>query len=171
MLQRRTAAMSAVLLTAAAMLTGCEQPRPLVTVFSGSASISREALCWSNEPTLPIDAADCLVDEGSDAMSEADAAELADYLATLVVNSGQTVGISVDPEVAESGWSVAVNGRRRNAELINSTYFRFELSERDFRGRSLELQVIAPTSDLTQRRGLWVFELRPASAEAAADAE
>jgi hypothetical protein len=171
MLLRRTAAMSAVLLTAATLLTACEKPRPLATVFSGSASISREALCWSSDPTRAIDAADCLIDEGSGALSEADAAELADYLGTLVVNSGQTVGISVDPEVAESGWSVSVNGRRRNADLINSTYFRFELSERDFRGRSLELQVIAPTSDLTQRRGLWVFELRPASAEAAAGVE
>ena len=171
MLLRRTTVMSAVLLAAAAMLTGCEKPRPLATVFSGSASVGREALCWSSEPTRPIDAADCLVNEGSGTLSEADAAELDEYVATLTVNSGQTIGISVDPEVAESGWSVSVNGRRRNADLIDSTYFRFELSERDFRGRSLELQVIAPTSDLTQRRGLWVFELRPASADPAADAE
>jgi len=171
MLLRRTAVMLAVLLTAAATLTGCEKPRPLATVFSGSASVAREALCWSSEPAEPLDAADCLVDEGSGTLSDPDAAKLTDYVATLTVNSGQTIGISVDPEVAESGWSVSVNGRRRNADLINSTYFRFELSERDFRGTSLELQVIAPTSDLTERRGLWVFRLQPASAEPAADAE
>ena len=159
----RIVALSAALVGFASLLSACEQPKPVATVFSGSSSVSREALCWSDDPAEAIEASDCLVDESSGALSDEDAQELSDYVDTLAVTSGQTIGISVDPEVAESGWSVSVNGRRRNAALIDGTYFRFTLSEREFRGDSLELQIIAPTTDLSQRRGLWVVELQPAS--------
>jgi len=158
----RIAALTTVLVMSSTLLSGCEKPAPKATVFSGGQSASREALCWSAEPDQPIDQADCLMDEAGGTLTEEGAAQLADYLASIEVSSGQTIGISVDPEVAESGWSVSVNGRRRNANLIGETYFRFALSERELRGPSLELQVVAPTEDLSDRRGLWVFELRPA---------
>jgi len=156
MLSRRVAATVAALALAPLTLVGCAKPGPSATVFSGSTSASREALCWSPDPDRPPEADDCL-------FGDASPAQLADYVAVIPVVPGATIGISVDPEVAESGWSVTVNGRPLNSRLIETTYYRFALSEQNLRRGSLQLQIVGATADGQLTRGNWVFELAPVS--------
>ena len=155
MQSRRVAAAAALALTAFTM-AGCDKPGPNATVFSGTTSATREALCWSPDPAATPTPDDCLFGNDSPA-------QLADYVARIPVVPGGTVGISVDPEVAKAGWSVTVNGRPLNSHLITSTYYRFALSEQNLRRGSLQLQVVGATSDGKQTRGNWVFELAPAN--------
>jgi hypothetical protein len=155
---RRVAAVAAALALSSLLLAGCDKPGPSITVFSGSTSEHREALCWSPDAGLPPEASDCLFGEESPA-------QLADYVAVIPVLPGRTIGISVDPEVAEAGWSVTVNGRPLNSRLITDTYYRFALSEQNLRRGSLQLQVIGATSTGELTRGNWVFELAPETGE------
>jgi len=154
---RRVAAISGALALAILTLAGCQKPLPIATVFSGSSSASREALCWSPEPNRPPKQADCL-------FGEASPAQLLAYVASIPVIPARTIGISVDPEVAEAGWSVTVNGRPLNNRLIKSTYYRFALSEQNLRRGSLQLQIVGATADGALTRGSWVFELTPEDA-------
>lgn len=146
------------------LLSGCEAPNPAATVFSGTTSVNREALCWSPEPDQPSGPDDCLVTEadlnvGGDALSADASAELVDYLAIIEVVPEETIGISVDPEVAEAGWSITLNGKALSSELITSTYHRFSLSERAFRRGPIEMRIFAATEDGTGVRGSWVYQL------------
>jgi hypothetical protein len=158
MLSRRVALAVVVGATAFA-LSGCEAPNPAATVFSGSSSANREALCWSSEPDRAFDSSDCLIND-KDLDGEGKAlAELVDYLAIIEVVPEDTIGISVDPEVAETGWSVTLNGKPLSSELITTTYYRFSLAERAFRQGPIEMRIFAATEDGELTRGYWVYQL------------
>lgn len=142
-------------------LGACEKPAPSVTVFSGTTSEHREALCWSFDADRAYTAADCVVDVASAQSQESVFEALDEYLATLEVAAGDVVGISVDPEVADAGWSVTLNGRPLHRDLITETYFRFTMPPQPLRRGSVEMQVRAAADDGTSARGFWVFRLIP----------
>ena len=85
---------------AALALTACDKPAPSATIFSGSTSEHREALCWSFDADRAYTADDCAVDVAAAQSPQSVFDALAEYLATLEVAPGDVVGISVDPEVA-----------------------------------------------------------------------
>jgi hypothetical protein len=144
---------------AALALTACEKPAPGATVFSGTTSVHREALCWSSDPARAYTQEDCSVDVSGAGSQESVFQALDDYVATLEVSAGDTVGISVDHEVAESGWSVTINGRPLHRDLLTETYFRFTMPPQPLRRGSAEMQIQASTLDATLARGFWVFRL------------
>jgi hypothetical protein len=149
---------------AALALTACDKPAPSATIFSGSTSEHREALCWSFDADRAYTADDCAVDVAAAQSQQSVFDALDEYLATLEVAPGDVVGISVDPEVAETGWSVTVNGRPLHRELLTETYFRFTMPPQPLRQGSAELQIQAAAEDGTSARGFWVFRLADESA-------
>lgn len=95
-----------ILVGAAALvlgLTGCEKPNPGASVFSGTTTQWRQAVCWADEGES-IDADACAQDVIAKA---ADGGQLA----SIPVVPGQIVGISVDPIVADTGWFPGSTGR------------------------------------------------------------
>lgn len=144
MTKRRVAQLLALAGLAAAALAGCEKPFPGATVWSGTQSDFREAQCWSFDATEPLDAPGCL--------------EQRDNVGSVSVIPGSTVGISVDPKVAENGWFPTIGDQRLTTNPLTTTYFRFSLSEQNLE-KPLELRVLALGEDRSKVRGLWLYEL------------
>lgn len=70
-------------------LSACEKPAPIVTVVSGGESVYAEANTW------------CFEGQTGD-----ECAERATGVTTIPVRPGETVGVDVDKELADDGWSL-----------------------------------------------------------------
>lgn len=152
----RTRRAMAVGLAAASVfaLAGCDKPAPGATVFAGTTSKHQEALCWAfDAPQLAPGA--CAQDIVTGAVS-------GDRVAQIPVVPGETVGISVDPVVADTGWFVAIGNQRLTQDPITSTYYRFQFpSLQQVPADGFALQIIAGRD--TRTRGIWVFKLVPSN--------
>ena len=142
-----------------AVVSGCQAPAPAVTVFSGSTSDHREAVCWSADSTQ-VDLKQCLSVARDDAQRRD---ELQAGLGSVPVRSDATIGVSVDPEVAERGWYVTLGTNRVNVEPIRDTYYRLSLPAAIVeQGDSVPLYVLSVDGDQTDvTTGVWTFELVP----------
>lgn len=162
---RPPAAVAAGLLVA--VLTGCEQPTPSVTVFSGASSDHREAVCWT-DPAEQVDTRECLTVSGGEAGGRLE--ELRDSLGEVTVRSDATIGISVDAEVEERGWYVTLGTNRVNVEPIRDSYYRFSLPSKVVeQGEPIPLYVLAVNGDSDEVTGAWAFELVPAEGSSTDD--
>ena len=140
--------------------TGCQAPAPTVTVFSGATSDHREAVCWSSDATQ-VNLKQCL-SVGSNDTQRAD--ELRSGLGSVPVRSDATIGISVDPEVAERGWYATLGTNRVNVEPIRDTYYRLTLPAAIVeQGNAVPLYILSVEGENTDvTTGVWTFELVPA---------
>jgi hypothetical protein len=146
--------LAAVALAATSLvLTGCTKPAPGASVFSGTVTKHREATCWAfDAPALAT--GDCAQDLIAQAAT-------GDAVSVIPVVPGDTVGISVEPVVAETGWFPVVGNQRLTSTPITSTYYRFTFPElQEVPAEGLLLQIVAGTDANT--RGIWVFKLDPA---------
>jgi hypothetical protein len=148
---RRAAVIAIAAAAAAVSLTACDKPNPIATVFSGTTSDWQPALCWSHDGA-PIDLEAC-----AQAVLGA-----AGEVPQIPVVPGSTIGISVDPVVAEAGWRPVVNGQDLVPGLITSTYFRFTFPDlQAVPEDGVRMQILAGPAD--EARGVWSFELVPAN--------
>jgi hypothetical protein len=150
-MDRRRTALVVLASTALALgLSGCDKPNPGASVFSGTTSTFQRAVCWSHDDQK-LDATTC----AEDAIAKATAGGT---VTTIPVVAGQTIGISVDPVVADTGWFPVIGGQRLTTQPITSTYYRFSYPGFDaVPADGLTLQVVA--GDGAATRGLWVFKL------------
>ncbi|MFI1965781.1 hypothetical protein ACH429_17005 [Streptomyces pathocidini] len=112
---RRTAIAAGAVALGLVALSACEKPSPKATVTVGSNSVSAEATCYDKGEKLSQKAlTDCI---GSKSGHK------------LTVHDGQRVRIGVDPEVAESGWAMVVNGQGTMSEASRDTYRSFDFDE------------------------------------------
>lgn len=150
----RAALLIPVLAATALGLAACEKPNPGATVFSGTTSQWRQAACWAGEGAT-IDAETCAKDVLEEATSGS-------RLASIPVVPGQVVGISVDPVVADAGWSPRINGQNLTQSPITSTYFRFTFPEfQEVPADGLTMELVAGSNG--ENRGIWFFQLLPRS--------
>ncbi|TAK69942.1 MAG: hypothetical protein EPO13_02845 [Actinomycetota bacterium] len=149
MIRARRALVIAVAAAAAApLLAGCEKPAPGVSVWSGTTSINREALCWTADAAA-ASATSCAEDVVQKALS-------GDRVPTLNAVAGSTLGISVDTVVASTGWYPTINGQRLTQDALHDTYYRLTFPQAAQR-QNYTLAVIAGQGSTT--RGLWAFKL------------
>ena len=139
----------------AVTLTACEKPNPGITVWSGTQSEHREAVCWTDQDAITPE--ECAQDIVLSALNDPE-------VATISTLPDQTVGISVDPDVAELGWYVAIGGQRFNDGAIYSTYYRFTFPKVSIPEGGYDMQVIAQGKG-NATRGIWVFKLINAATE------
>ena len=144
------------------VLAGCEKPNPSVTLVSGSTSVRAEAVCWTHDGSPVIGSEGCSQDDLVSAVNSAS-------LPTLPVTPGATFGISVDSEVAEAGWYVAiiVDGQPQQLmnRVINERYWRFTFPDSargQFPAGGYVLQVTSAGATSGSERGLWFFALTDA---------
>ncbi|MFM9134687.1 MAG: hypothetical protein ACKOT0_04515 [bacterium] len=149
----RTALVAAVAVAGAFGLAACEKPAPGISVFSGTTSAYREALCWSFDGQ-PLSSENCAQDLITGAMS-------GDRVVRIPVIPGNTVGISVDPAVADAGWYPLVGTQRLTDRPLTTTYYRFTYPGlQQIPAAGIPLQVVADKGGETV--GLWLFQLVPA---------
>lgn len=138
----------------AVALSGCTKPAPGVSVFSGTTSEYRAAACWAFDGA-GVDATEC----ASDLLAEA-----ADggTLARIPVVPGNVVGISVDPAVADAGWTPRIGGQALTPTPLTTTYWRFTFPElQQLPAEGVPMEIIAGTEGRTD--GVWIFQITPAS--------
>lgn len=148
----RKALLAAVLVIAPLALAACEKPGPGASVVSGTSSAWREAICWAHDGDA--------LEPGTCAQDLIERATAGGTVAEIPVLPGDTVGISVDPVVAETGWYPVIGNQRLTTRPVTSTYYRFtypDLQELPTDGTLL--QVVAGDA---ATRGIWVFKLVPA---------
>ncbi len=151
---RKGAALLSLTVSALLLLSGCTKPLPNATVFSGSNSQNRQATCWAFE-TEELGTGDCAQDLIAQAAT-------GDAVSVVSVFPGDTVGISVDPVVAETGWFVVLGDKRLNENPITSLYYRFTFPDtREIPAEGELLQIYASTG--VGARGIWIFKLDQAS--------
>lgn len=138
---------------ASLVLTGCTKPAPGASVFAGTVTKHREATCWAFDAEA-LGSGECAQDLIEQAAS-------GDAVSVIPVIPGQTIGISVEPVVADTGWFPVVGNQRLTTTPITSTYYRFTFPElQEVPAEGLLLQIVAGTD--AQTRGIWVFKLDPA---------
>lgn len=150
---RRVPALGLTGLAAACLtLTGCEKPAPGITIFSGTSSIRSEALCWAfeSDQLTPGECADEIL-----------RGQATQGIQTLPAVPGNTVGISVDPVVAESGWNIVIGGQSLSQTPLTTNYFRFTLPLQ-LGSQALPLQIVSGKD--TKIRGVWIVGLEPEAA-------
>ena len=150
---RRIASIVVIAAAAALTLTACEKPAPGMSVFAGTTTKFQEAICWAfDSPALePGDCAQSLIAEAS----------TGDNVPRIPVVPGETIGISVDPVVADSGWSPVIGQQRLVSTPLETTYYRFTYPDlQEIPPDGILLQVVAGRGDAA--KGIWVFRLERA---------
>jgi hypothetical protein len=97
--RRRVVAAAGAVSAGLLVLTACDKPTPVATITVGSSSVNDEAICYNDGDKL-------------NEKSLADCAKNTDDVRTIEVGQDETVRFGVDPEIADSGWVVLVNGRQ-----------------------------------------------------------
>lgn len=133
-------------------LAGCTQPTPEVTVWSGTSSVVRPAICWAPDTSVPQAVKDCIAQAQSQPTTN---------IPTLQVTPGDTVGINVDPQLAEATWLPSVGGQALAQAPITESYFRFTYPNVQTPPDGFLLAVTARGTAADQDRGLWLFRLVP----------
>ncbi|WP_051723008.1 hypothetical protein [Streptomyces albus] len=150
----RTAGALAAVSLGLAALVACEKPTPMATVTAGSDSVSSEASCYNDGKKLAQKQLnDCLNKGGEE----------------LAVGDAERVRIGVDPEIAESGWAMVVNGQGVMPEASEDTYRSFDHDEifAPRQGQSGGAEVpktakvtIVEVDKKGEARGTWSFTLK-----------
>ena len=149
----RAAASVAIAAAAVLLLAGCEKPAPAISVFSGTTTENRQAVCWAFESDA-LEPGNC----AQDLLTEASAG---DVVARIPVVPGDTIGISVDPTVAKAGWTPVIGQQRLTSNPLDTTYYRFTYPDlQEVPADGVLLQIVAGRGEST--RGIWVFRLDPA---------
>lgn len=96
-------------------LAACEKPTPLTTVTVGSDTVTTGAACYNDGKELSEkDLRTCLNEKPDQKIS---------------VGPGGKVRVGVEPEVADSGWAMVVNGQGVMDEASHDTYRSFSFDE------------------------------------------
>ena len=156
------AALAGLAVVAVTALSGCDKPAPGATVFSGTDSANREAICWSADANESFTESDCSISlQSTQDFND----RLLDKVAIIPTTPGDTVGISVDSAVTENGWRVTINGRQLSRDPLTDHYFKFTMPPQPLRRGDAQLVIQALTDDGSGVRGSWIFGLSDTNAQ------
>ena len=134
-------------------MAACQKPTPGVTVWSGTHSAHSEAVCWVS------DVGAAAAGQGACTDAVVQAALKAGTAPAVPVLADNTVGISVDPVVAENGWYPAVGTQKLTTTPITDTYYRFTFpSGQTIPADGFPLEIVA-AGPKEIPRGVWLFRL------------
>lgn len=96
--RRRTVATLGAVSAGLLVLSACDKPTPLATVTVGSESVHSEATCYNDGKELkPSEVQKCLKNTSD--------------IKSITVDPDEKVRFGVDPEVADKGWTLLMNGQ------------------------------------------------------------
>ncbi|WP_234382250.1 hypothetical protein [Streptomyces dysideae] len=157
--RRRAVAVAGAVSAGLLVLSACDKPTPRATVTVGKSSISSEAECYKDGDNLgQQEAAKCALKKSSD---------------TIKVAQSETLRIGVDPEVADTGWALWINGQQVT-NVYKKTYYSFQGVDlfADQQGQAAPKQLYisiveqnktasGPSSEF---KGVWNFKLENSDA-------
>ncbi|MFD5111021.1 DUF2771 domain-containing protein [Streptomyces sp. NPDC058391] len=134
------------------VLAACDKPTPLATVTVGDNSVNTEATCYND----------------GKAISESDIQPCLNKKAdkTIDVAMDDKIRFGVDPEIAEHGWTLFINGQQAEQEPYKKTYrtipgsafFTSQTGE-----TTKDTQVSIVETDGKKLTGIWHFEFKKTS--------
>ncbi|MFF5158906.1 DUF2771 domain-containing protein [Streptomyces sp. NPDC000348] len=146
---RRRRAVAAVGAVSAGLLVlaACDKPTSMATITVGSDSVSAEATCGGEGEALNTKTLnECLKDKGIDEIS---------------VDPTETVRFGVDPDIADKGWTILMNGqplvessKKTYQAIPGSVFFNAQYGAQ---GDSTLVSIKEGESETT---GLWSFRLK-----------
>jgi hypothetical protein len=93
--RRRAVAAAGAVSAGLLLLTACEKPTPMATITVGDNSVHSEATCYNDGKAIKsTDLLKCLK---SDKL--------------IKIDPDETVRFGVDPEIADKGWTILMNGQ------------------------------------------------------------
>ncbi|GAA2121755.1 hypothetical protein [Streptomyces synnematoformans] len=135
-------------------LAGCEKPTPLAQITVGDRTASTEAQCYEDGKDISNAELNACVEERAGA--------------SITVDAGDRVRIGVDPDIADTGWTLFVDGRPVVPRPSKHTYVTYSGDQ--------FFNVQSPTGEPTQNdkakvgiveidedgnyKGAWSFDLK-----------
>ena len=147
MRRRRAVAAAGAVSAGLLVLSACDKPTPMSTVTVGSSSVNAEATCGGEGKVLKTaDLSKCL--KNTD-------------IETVSVDPDETVRFGVDPEVADEGWTILMNGqpltdssKKTYRTIPGSVFFNAQYGAQ---GNSTLVSIKQGEKDTT---ALWNFKLK-----------
>ncbi|MFF9124524.1 DUF2771 domain-containing protein [Streptomyces sp. NPDC014889] len=145
--RRRAVAAAGAVSAGLLALSACSKPTPLATLTVGSSSVSSEANCYNDGNALKTaDLAKCLKSKD---------------IKTIKVDPDETVRFGVDPKIADTGWTILMNGQpltdsstKTYRTIPGSVFFNAQYGAS---GNSTLVSIKEGEKDV---RGLWSFKLK-----------
>ncbi|MFF9350903.1 DUF2771 domain-containing protein [Streptomyces sp. NPDC014734] len=134
------------------VLSACDKPTPLATVTVGGNSVNTEAACYNDGKAIKTsDIKSCLNKKAEKSVE---------------VSMDDKVRFGVDPEIADHGWTLFINGQQAEQEPYKKTYrsipgsafFSSQTGE-----TSNETQVSIVETNGKNLTGIWHFQLKKSS--------
>ncbi|MFF7360484.1 DUF2771 domain-containing protein [Streptomyces sp. NPDC008125] len=131
------------------VLSACDKPTPLATVTVGTTSVSTEAACYNDGDPIKESLIQGCLNKKADK--------------SIDVAMDDRVRFGVDPEVADHGWTLFIEGQQAEQEPYKKTYrsitgsafFSSQTGE-----TSNETQVSVVETDGSKLVGIWHFKLK-----------
>ncbi|MGA4841188.1 DUF2771 domain-containing protein [Streptomyces sp. G45] len=150
---RRTVAAFGAVSAGLLVLSACDKPTPLATVTVGSKSVHSEAACYDDGKELKSeDVKDCLKDK-TDAKS-------------ITVDPDEKVRFGVDPEIADKGWMLLVNGQpftdvsKKTYLVIPGMAFFRQQDGSSASSTTVSLLEAGKDEGAAKATGLWTFKFK-----------
>ncbi|MEV6961033.1 DUF2771 domain-containing protein [Streptomyces sp. NPDC051207] len=145
--RRRAVAAAGAVSAGLLVLSACDKPTPMATVTVGSSSVSEEATCGGAGDVLkPAERDKCL--------KETD-------IESITVDPDETVRFGVDPEVADKGWTILMNGQpltdastKTYRTIPGSVFFNAQY------GAQGDSTLVSIQEGEKEPTGLWSFKLK-----------
>ncbi|MBH0247637.1 DUF2771 domain-containing protein [Streptomyces cavourensis] len=134
------------------VLSACDKPTPLATVTVGTTSVNSEAACYNDGDAIKESLIQGCLNKKADKVVE--------------VAMDDKVRFGVDPEIAERGWTLFINGQQAEQEPFKKTYrtipgSAFFASQTGEPTTKTNVSIVETNgSKLT---GIWQFELKKKS--------
>ncbi|MGW4160531.1 DUF2771 domain-containing protein [Streptomyces sp. NPDC004788] len=151
--KRRRAAVALGAVSAGLLvLSACEKPTPLATVTVGSSSVNSQAACYNDgkaieEKQIPA----CLNKKAEKSIS---------------VDPSDKIRFGVDPDIADKGWTIFLNGQNAEPEPFKKTYRTIPASaffSSQMGAAPDQTQVTIVESGGKSVTGIWHFNLKKKS--------
>ncbi|MGC5530358.1 DUF2771 domain-containing protein [Streptomyces sp. SR-10] len=131
------------------VLSACDKPTPLATVTVGSDSVNTEAACYNDgDPIKESLIQGCLNKKAEK---------------SITVSMDDKVRFGVDPEIAENGWTLFINGQQAEQEPYKKTYrtipgSAFFASQTGQPSEKTNISIVETKGK--KLTGIWQFELK-----------
>ncbi|MFI7012616.1 DUF2771 domain-containing protein [Streptomyces sp. NPDC050145] len=95
---RRTVAAVGAVGAGLLVLSACDKPTPLATVTVGTSTANTEASCYDDGKSIPLSKLQGCLKKTEDTEK-------------IKVDPDETVRFGVDPDIADKGWTILMNGQ------------------------------------------------------------
>ncbi|WP_316741887.1 DUF2771 domain-containing protein [Streptomyces sp. MK7] len=146
--RRRAVAAAGAVSAGLLALSACSKPTPIATITVGDDSVHSEATCYNDGKAIKTaDLPKCLKSDK-----------------TIKVDTAETVRFGVDPDIAEKGWTILMNGqplveptKKTYQTIPGSVFFNAQY------GASGNSTWVAIAEGEKGTTGVWSFKLQKAS--------